>query len=190
MQISWITVLIGAEVGAAHQSEPSYRLIAHSRPADHAFKELVALRAMTRIGEQFLRGGEPWTAVRLAGELGVPLRPVEEVLDALLARKLLVVTTAGKEDALLPARDLESITVKSVIDALKGTTGPVEVPQHAGVDHQIDRILAGLDQELLDSRHNRTIRSLAESVAREHEARPGGGGPSSLETRQVPTRSA
>lgn len=167
IQFSWVAVLLGAEVCFAHQSEPDYLRVARSRPSDHAFKELLALRAMARIGERFLSGGPAWTSDDMATELAVPIRPLEEVLDLLIQRGLLAVAPAGSQDAFLPARDLDAITVKSVIDALKGTSGPVDVPARTRADHRIDRILATLDQEMAGSHSNATMRSLALAVARE-----------------------
>jgi membrane protein len=167
IQFSWVSVLVGAEVCFAHQSEPGYLRLARSRPADHAFMELLGLRAMSRIGERFLSGGDPWTSDALATGLEVPVRPIEEVLAVLVQRGLVAVVPFGSQDAFLPARDLDSITVKSVIDALKGTSGPVAVPARSRADHRIDRILATLDAELTGSRSNLSLRSLAQTVARE-----------------------
>ena len=167
IQFSWVAVLLGAEVCFAHQSEPDYLRVARSRPSDHAFKELLALRAMARIGERFLSCGPAWTSDDLAVELAVPIRPMEEVLEQLVQRGVLAVAPAGTQDAFLPARDLDAVTVKSIIDALKGTSGPVDVPARTRVDHRIDRIFAALDQEMKDSRNNATMRSLAIAVARE-----------------------
>jgi membrane protein len=165
VNLSWVTVLLGAEVCFAHQSEPSYLRVAGGRPSDHAFKELLGLRAMSRIGERFLAGGKPWTAAELADLLAVPPRPLEEVLSVLVERGLLAVVPSGKEEAFLPARDLDAITVKAVIDALKGTSGPVDVPARTDADHGIDRILENLDREMAQSKSNATLRSLALSAA-------------------------
>lgn len=167
VNVSWVIVLLGAEICFAHQSEPSYVHVAQSRPRDHAFKELLGLRVMTRIGEAFLAGARPRTGVELALDLAVPQRELEEVIYVLVDRGCLVEALANHEHGFLPARDLDSITVKAVIDALKGTTGPVDVPASQHVDTEIDRILSGLDHELSDSRWNRTIRNLAEAGLRE-----------------------
>jgi len=167
IQFSWVAVLVGAEVCFAHQSEPDYLRVARSRPSDHAFKELLAVRAMARIGQRFLAGGPGWTADDLATELAVPIRPMEEVLDLLTQRGVLAVAPMGSQDAFLPARDLDAITVKSVLDALKGTSGPVDVPARTKADHRIDGILAALNQEMADSHSNATMRSLALAVTRE-----------------------
>ena len=176
IQFSWVAVLVGAEVCFAHQSEPDYLRVARSRPSDHAFKELLAVRAMARIGQRFLACGPPWTSDDLATELAVPIRPMEEVLDLLVQRGVLAVVPSGPEDAFLPARDLDAVTVKSVLDALKGTSGPVDVPARTKADHRIDGILAALDQELTGSVSNATMRSLALAVEREEaeERRAGG----------------
>jgi membrane protein len=167
INVCWITVLFGAEVCFAHESEESYMHIARSRPADHAFKEIVALRAMTRIGERFLSGEDPWTVSALSAELSVPQRTLQELLGLLVRRGLLADLGVGQEDLYLPARDLETITIKSVLDALKGTTGPVDVPTNASVDREIDRLMAGLNHEASASGFNRTVRALAEAALRE-----------------------
>jgi membrane protein len=170
INVCWITVLFGAEVCFAHQSEESYMHIARSRPADHAFKEIVALRAMTRIGENFLSGEAPWTVSRLATELAVPQRSLHEVLGVLVQRGLLAEIGEGKDDAFVPARDLGAIRVKSVIDALKGTTGVVAVPRSAAIDKELDRLLVRLDREAHVSASNQDFRTLAENALRARSA--------------------
>jgi membrane protein len=173
VNISWVTVLIGAEVCFAHQSEPSYLRVASARPADHAFKELLGLRAMSRIGRRFMAGEEPWDAPALAAELAVPTRPLDEVLGVLVERGLLAENQGGKEVTFLPTRDLESITVKSVIDALKGTSGLVDLPASTGVDQEIDRILESIDRETERSESNATLHTLAAAAVRdEREKKP------------------
>jgi membrane protein len=170
INVSWVTVLFGAEVCVAHQSEESYVHIARSRPADHAFKEVVALRAMARIGARFLAGGEAWTASLLATDLGVPQRPLQEILYLLASRGFLVDTPRGDEDGFVPARDLGAMRVKEILDVLKGTVGPVDVPRRTAVDEQIDRLMDGLERELGDSPNNVTMRQLAEAALREPNA--------------------
>jgi membrane protein len=169
VDLAWVAVLLGAEVCFAHQSEPAWARLFRSGPADHAFQEVLGLRSMARIGERFLAGGEAWTAERLADELGAPQRLLEKVLDRLVAHGLLRATLEGKAEGFVPARDLETMTVKTVLDALKGSSGTADVTALGAVDQNIDRLLAGLDHEVEDSRQNRTIRSLAEVAAKERE---------------------
>ena len=166
MNICWITVLFGAEVCFAHESQESYVHIARATQTDHASKEIVALRAMTRIARTFLNGGEPWTVTRLATELSVPQKPLAEVLCMLVERGLLAEVAREKDEkdmTYIPARDLDTTTVKAVLDALKGSTGPVASPVCQTVDDEIARLMCGLDQEERESSFNVSLRRLAEA---------------------------
>lgn len=167
INISWVIVLLGAEISFAHQSEPAYAHVEQSELADHAFKERLGLRALTRIGSAFLSGRAALTASSLALEMAAPQRVLEEVLYVFVDHGLLAVTIEGEEHAFLPAKDLDSITVKSVIDALKGTAGPLDPHASSAVDAHIDRILVGLDEENTGSRYNRSIKNLAEAALRD-----------------------
>jgi membrane protein len=169
VHVSWVIVLLGAETAFAHQSEPAYRQIAQSRPSDHAFREIVALRAMVRIAKAFLKGDKPLTAAAIAAQLGVPPRPVEDVLGALIARGILAAAEGPQEDCYVPAVDLEQITLQVILDALKGTSGPVDVPPQGAMDEELDRLLARLNEEMRTSPQNRNLRDLAREAGREVE---------------------
>jgi hypothetical protein len=161
-----MTVLFGVQVCFAHESQESCVHIARATQTDHAFNELVALRAMTRIGRTFLHGGEPWTTTRLATELSVPQKPLSEVMCLLVERGPLAEIAREKDEkdmAFIPARNLDTTTVKTVLDALKGSTGPVLAPVCLTVDDEIARLMCGLDQEGRESEFNVSLRRLAES---------------------------
>jgi hypothetical protein len=89
------------------------------------------------------------------------------VLYTFVDRGLLCATSEGEEVAFLPARDLESITVKAALDALKGTAGTRDPQALNAVDAHIDRLLIALDAESTESRYNRSLKSLAEAALRE-----------------------
>lgn len=165
--ISWVTVLLGAELAAAHQGEPAYRQVALSRPTDHSFKEIISLRVMARIAQQFLEGGKPLTASEIADHLRIPARSAIDVVSALVRHELLAQTDESGEPGLLPARSLEQITVKGVLDALKGTAGKVEVPSDSGQDRRLDALLDSMNEELERSSSNLTFLELGREAARE-----------------------
>jgi len=169
VHVSWVIVLLGAETAFAHQSEPAYRQIAQSRPSDHAFREIVALRAMVRIAAAFLKGKQPLTAAGIAAQLGVPPRPVEDVLGVLVDRPLLAAAEGAREDCFVPAIDLEQVTIQRSLDALKGTSGPVDVPPQGAMDEELDRLLERLNEEMRTSPRNRNLRDLALEAGREVE---------------------
>jgi membrane protein len=161
IQLSWVTVLAGAELTFAHQSEPAYRKIARTWPADHAFQEVVALRAMVRICRAFLTGGVRPSAVDLASELGVPPRPVEACLGTLADRGLVAISDEGDSARFLPGRDPSEITIKHVLDALKGSSGSLDVPGRGEIDERLALLVRQLEGEIAGSKANRSLRELA-----------------------------
>src|SRR5262249_28524862 len=124
--------------------------------------------AVTKIGETFLEGGVPWTASALAKKLGVPDRTVQEILHQLASQEILAVIGEEIDPGYLPARAIDMVTVKIVLDALKGTAGPVEFPAEERADERVDRILSGLDDEMARSAHNLTLRQLALKATADH----------------------
>jgi len=164
---SWVTVLVGAEFASAHQNEPAYRQIARSRHHDHAFKELLALRAMARVAAAFLEGRVPYSVQALADSLGVPARSVDEVLARLRDHEIVAIADEDTDPTVLPARDLERITMKQIVDALKGTRGRVEIPATDPVDALVDALFATFEEDREHSHSNRTLRDLAEACLRE-----------------------
>jgi len=161
IQLSWVTVLAGAELTFAHQSEPAYRNIARTWPSDHAFQEVVALRAMVRISRAFLNGEPRPTAIAIAVELGVPPRPVEAALGKLAKRGLVAISDERDTATFLPGRDPAEITIKHVLDALKGSSGVLDVPSSGPIDEHLAHLVRQLESEIAGSKSNRSLRELA-----------------------------
>jgi membrane protein len=161
--LSWVTVLLGAELAFAHQNEPAYRQVARARDFDHSLKEVVAVRVVVRVARAFLRGEAPLRPSELASKLGVPERTVVEVLRALIDQHVLVPVEDEvlEEAAVVPARDLDRLTLKDVFDALKGRTGPVEFAPRDDVDRAVDEVLAAYERECAEAPNNLTLRELA-----------------------------
>ncbi len=170
VQISWVTVLLGAEVCFAHQSASSYYPDSAAATSLRE-RERIALRALTRVAACSLRGDPPRTASELARALNVSLRPLEVVLNELVAGGLLALGRGNGADTYLLARDLDLIQVKTVLDLLRGPAG--RSSEGGGADAEVAACLYGLDEALAESRHNLTLRALAEHEL-EPAARPRG----------------
>lgn len=160
--VSWVTVLFGAEFAFAHQNEPTYRQIARARDHDHVFMEVLAARAMVRVAAVFIRGAEPYDLGRLAADLDVPERSLKETLSKLEARRIVAPVDDGFEVGILPARDLERISIKLILDALKGPTDEADFPPTASIDREIDQALADFERVSESAPENRNVRELAE----------------------------
>jgi DNA-binding IscR family transcriptional regulator len=82
-------------------------------------REFIALRLMTCIGQRFQLGQPPVTIQGISAELGIPTKLAQQVLQTLLAARL-VVETNGGEHAYAPARPLDSINAHHVLLAMRG----------------------------------------------------------------------
>jgi membrane protein len=179
VQASWVTVLLGAELAFAHQHEPTYRGLADIETADHATREVIALRLGLRVVQAFLAGEPAPRPTGVAAELGIGVDKVNEVVEALERGGVLAVVEQGEDDletGILPATDPARIRLKSLLDALKGPAGDGEqprVPARTAGDREVDRLVARLEGERADSACNRSLRDLALEVARREQAGSG-----------------
>jgi membrane protein len=121
LQMSWLIVLLGAELSFAGQNVEMYKFEQQYQKASHSFKKLLSLRIAHVLVQNFSRAQEPWGETQIAHALEIPIRLVRELLHDLRAAG--VVSQVQLDDermvAYQPARNPEEITVQYVIDALE-----------------------------------------------------------------------
>lgn len=118
----WVIVLFGAQVAYAFQNRESYLQERLAENVNQRGREFVALRLMTCIGQHFHRGQPPATVQLMARELGIPSKLVQQVLQTLLAARL-VVEVHGSEAGYAPARPLDTINGHHILLAMRATQG-------------------------------------------------------------------
>lgn len=159
---SWVTVLLGAEVAAAHQNEASHRQVVRARDYDRGLKRVVALRLAVRLARAFLAGEPPRNEDELAEDLGVPNRTLDEVVTALRGGGLLAVADSDVDECtLVLTRDPDRVRVQDVFDALDGSTGPTSLAPMDPLDEALDRALRDYEAERRAAGSNRTLTDLA-----------------------------
>lgn len=168
--LSWVTVLFGAELAAAHQKAPTYRGSAYTGPLEQAFKEVLALRALTLVAEAFLRGRRPWNVERLSERMNVPELWIDEVVEDLVQGEVLVRLEGEGDRSIQPSRALESISVSQVLSVLRGDRMQDRFPAREPLEERVQRTLDGLDRALADSAHNPSLRDLGEEAIRDGES--------------------
>lgn len=170
--VSWLVVLVGAELAASHQNEEVVRYRFHARRADQALRETLAIALPARITRDFLGGGPRRTGAELAALLEVPPPVVDEVLDALVRAGLLARAVDGRELGYVPGRDIDAVRASDLRDAVRrearGDAFRAGVERRLGPE--IVRVLSGLDAAARGSEHDVTLRALARA------ARPVAGG--------------
>ena len=139
LQLNWLIILLSAQLTYAFQNERAYVREGAWIEASHANREALALAVMAPIAQRFNTGKAAWTADALAEYLDAPLRLVNELLELLRRKRILVPSTAGENTAFVPARSLEAIPVSAILDAVGGydeEQSPTSSPGSAVLDVQ------------------------------------------------------
>jgi membrane protein len=127
---SWFILLFGAQVAYAFQNRKAYLQEKIIENVNQRGREFIALRLMTCIAQRFQLGQPPVPLQQISTELDIPGRLVQQVLQPLLAARL-VTEVAGAEPAYAPARPLETINAHDVLHAIRTGTGQ-ELPLREG----------------------------------------------------------
>ena len=120
IQLSWLIVLFGAEISFSYQYVDTYEFEPDCRQISPAFKRLLTLNIAHLVISTFSKGNMPLTASNISQVLEIPIRLVQEILDELVESKFFSNTEIQAYNALAyqPARDINRITIKSIVEAL------------------------------------------------------------------------
>lgn len=140
---SWLIVLLGVELVCAHQNIRTFRRELRIS-VSYGLKELLALALLQSIAGAFYTGRPPLTVEALAEKLDIPVRIGRELLDILLEAGYLA-ETAGETPAYQPARDIERIPVKEVLDTLKNFGGAYNISRITRGEELLMGVLAKAD---------------------------------------------
>ncbi|VBB47650.1 putative ribonuclease BN [uncultured Desulfatiglans sp.] len=121
LQISWILVLLGAEIAYAHQHVKNSEFGPDCRRMPIAFRKLLALAIMHTLVKHFPTHDKRWNMERIALKLETPMRCVQEVLGDLLEADLITERVGDRKSAptYMPARDPAILTVSYVLNRLE-----------------------------------------------------------------------
>lgn len=122
LYFSWLILLFGAQVAYAYQNRATYFEEKQVEHINQRGREFIALRLMTFVGQRFLRGELPPSAVEIAEALAIPTRLVQQVMRIITAARLMTETSSA-EPGYLPARPLENITCHDVLLAMRASQG-------------------------------------------------------------------
>lgn len=156
--VGWVIVLFGAEVAFANQHLRTYQGGRRASLASMVEREQLALRIMLLVGQRFLVGKPPWAADDLAKRLNAPVRLVTELLHILAEKRLLTAVSDGQ--AYLPARDLERIGIKDILDTLR-TFGEPQMVRAKG-DHKevVDEVVEEVDRAVSTTLGGKNLKNL------------------------------
>lgn len=136
LQMSWLILLLGAEIAFAVQNVHAYEFEPDCLSISHSRKMLLSLLVTRLIVKRFCAGESAWDAPEISRTLEIPIRLVRQILHELVGANVLAEIRKREEDKEVlyqPARDVETLTVKSVVDALENH-GESHVPVVASED--------------------------------------------------------
>jgi len=169
LQISWLIVLYGAELAFAHQNENTYEFEPDCLAASESVRNLLALRITQRCVRQFCDGLKPLSAEQLSTELEMPIRLTRDILHRLNQAGILTTIQGEKEKERFfqPGRDVNDLTVKSVLDSLnQAGTQNVPVAESPELD-RLRRSLEAFSHALEDLPENVALKNISARVSKE-----------------------
>ncbi len=156
--VGWVIVLLGAQVAFAHQHLDTYQGGRKASMISVADRERLALHLMTVIGYHFYHGKAPWTPVALSKELSASRQLIAELLQTLTQSQLLFAASDGQ--GYVPARDLERISIKEILDTLRTAGGPEGLPVREGKGGVVDDVTEQIDRAVATTLDGKSLKTL------------------------------
>ncbi len=121
LQISWLIVLFGAEISFTLQNVNKYEFETDCLRVSSSFKKLLSLQTAHLLIKNFSNGHKPLTAIQISHTLEIPISLVSQILYELVESGIVFESRSeeNKEFAYQPARTINVLTIKYIIDALE-----------------------------------------------------------------------
>ncbi len=131
MQISWLVVLMGAEISFANQNVNRYEFESESLNVNSYQKRIITLMILNIIAKRFISGESPVSATGISKSIQIPVRLAREILYNLNAAGLITEINIDKprERLYQPSMDTGRMTIEyvlSMIDKVGGEDIPVK----------------------------------------------------------------
>jgi|WetSurSiteA1Bulk_404760.scaffolds.fasta_scaffold00240_3 membrane protein len=162
MELSWLIVLLGAEISFAYQNAANYEQEAEEIQVSLKQRRVLVLLVAQKIVRNFTDGLAPMNAAAIAEQLGIPVRIVRDLLYELLNARIIIetVTHEVREVAYQPALDPAKITVSFVIDALDRQGQLVTLNNDTAELGRINLVVESFYDDLKNSGKNTTLKEL------------------------------
>lgn len=121
LQLSWLVVLLGAEISFAHQNVDTYEFEQDCSKVSYTLKQLLTLRITHLLVKGFSEGDRSWSETKISQTLDIPVRLVRQILHQLVISGIVSEIRLDEErvNVYQPGRDTEKMTLKNVIDTLE-----------------------------------------------------------------------
>ncbi len=162
LQLSWTIVLFGAEISFACQNVDTYEFEPDCQRISPYLKALLSIKIVRFAVRKFLAGDPPVTSEEISRFLEIPVSIVHELVNLLLQVTVLVSvrTDSETETAYIPARDVNLLTIYTVLAALfHNGVEDIPVPDTETSKTLYD-IFSGLEDMIKNSEYNRSVKEI------------------------------
>ncbi|HOW55800.1 MAG TPA: YihY/virulence factor BrkB family protein [Syntrophorhabdaceae bacterium] len=130
LQVSWIIVIFGAEIANSSEHYETYGFHPDYSRIGEAKRRLLMLRIFHLLVKRFDAGEKPLTSKEIGKILEIPEPLVREILVQIVDVDLVSEITKGarKESRFQPARSVNEMTIKNVLDAYEKSGEDILVP--------------------------------------------------------------
>ncbi len=165
LHLNWLVMLLGGQL-SFYVQHPEHLRTGHGViPTTAILRERIAMGAMYLVAGRFIDGGERWKVSDLADRMDVPASVLDSALCNLEDRGLVL---TAEDDTVVPARDIASITLADILDAVRHEMPDPRRPEPHGVD-PADAAALAADAAMRERMSKTTLRDLV--------MRSTGGGP-------------
>lgn len=115
LYVSWVIILLGAELCFALQNHATYDLERSAGNANTRSKIMLAFAITLQAGKSFQSGGVLFNASQFAELHRIPVRLINELIR-LLVRGGMLIAVSGQEECFVLRRPLDEITLNDIVN--------------------------------------------------------------------------
>jgi membrane protein len=162
LELSWLIVLLGAEISFAYQNAVHYEQESEEMQVSMKHRRVLVLLVAHRIVKNFMDGHAPLNGADIANQLGIPVRVVRDLLYELLNARIIIETLTHevREVAYQPALDPAKITISYVIDMLDKKGQQVTFDKETEELEKLNLIVESFYDDIRNSPKNAVLKDL------------------------------
>jgi membrane protein len=159
LYLSWLILLIGAQISFCYQNLKFLTLKKEAFYISNRLKEKLSFLIMFLIGYNYYHDKHRWTLDSLVDRLGLPEEPIQNAISQ-LEKKKLVIETADEPPTYFPARDLETIKLKEILDSTRADDQNNHIENRLYSVPEVDSVVERVDESIGSALGEETIKDI------------------------------
>jgi len=162
LQISWLIILLGAEISFAGQNLQQYEFESDIENISVYSKKILALIITHLMVKNFNKAEKPLTAEEISHLLKIPMRLVRKILFQLVESRILseIISPDTKERAYQPGQDIDNLTIIYVLNKLDHLGKDKIISTDNAESEKIQQIVEDFNKTLEKTEGNRLLKEI------------------------------